>query len=67
MTMAQVLTSINEAICRRVGISFNMDSNQTTIFLTQEEFLRLMGQMFDYRDSHKEEFKEVVERMYNRK
>jgi hypothetical protein len=62
--MEKVLTSVNEAVGKRVGISFNMDNCQTTMFLTQEGFLQLMAQMFDYRDSHKEELQEVVKRLY---
>lgn len=59
----KTLTSINAAIGRRVGISFNQDNAQTTIFLTQEEFLNFMGQMFDYKDSHREELQEVVNKL----
>ena len=57
------LTSINEASGRRVAISFNMDNMQQTVFLTQEEFLNLMAQVFDYRDAHKEQLQEIIRNM----
>lgn len=58
--MSNTMTSVNAASGRRVGISFNTASCQATIFLTQEEFLYFMGQMFDYRDAHQDELQEVV-------
>lgn len=59
----KTIVSIHGATGRRVGVSFNMDNVQQTVFLTQEEFLDLMAQVFDYRDAHKEQLQEVIRNM----
>lgn len=60
----KTLTNIASAVCNRVGISFNMDNAQITVFLTKEEFLSFMVQVFEYRDAHKEELQEVIRNLY---
>ena len=51
------ITKVNK---NRIVINFTDDNLQSTIFLTAKEFMELMGKMFDYRDSNKEELKEVL-------
>lgn len=63
MTQQKTTTSVTPAAGQRVGISFSTDVAQTTVFLTQLEFMELMGKMFDYRDAHKDELQEIVRRM----
>lgn len=56
-------TSITAATCQRVALSFGTNEVQTSVFLTQAEFLHFMTQAFDYRDAHKEELQEVINNM----
>ncbi len=60
--MTKTLISICEATNNRVGVHFNMENSQQTIFLTQEEFLELTYQVFRYKDSHIEELEAVIKK-----
>jgi len=52
--------SINKSSNNRIGISFSQDDAQTTIFVSNKEFILLMGKMFDYRDAHIDELKKAI-------
>lgn len=49
----------------RIALSVITDNMQSLAFLTRIEFLELMAHMFDYRDAHKDEFKEAVQQLQN--
>lgn len=53
--------SVNKSSNDRIGISFSQDNAQTTIFVTNAEFVLLMGKMLDYKDAHIEELKKAVQ------
>ena len=60
--MGKTIVKVSEAVANRVGISFNMDNCQSTMFLTQEEFLYMFAEMFDYKGRHEKELREICER-----